>query len=151
MSYEEAALVPLSDELRGSLRMIAPKGCSIRYYKNLYYHAVICYICFISWSFIFFNFLFFCCINHIYQQPRLFYLLFMPSCYIKLLWIRTVHDIYLLMVLCYTFYAITKRRDQQRSMRVGGSLMTMDRRKRKTYEKPHGSKNIKWFAKYKYV
>ena len=41
MSYEEAALVPLSDELRGSLRMIAPKGCSIRYYKNLYYYAVI--------------------------------------------------------------------------------------------------------------
>ena len=38
MSYEEAALVPLSDELRGSLRMIAPKGCSIRYYKNLYHY-----------------------------------------------------------------------------------------------------------------
>ena len=40
MSYEEAALVPLSDELRGSLRMIAPKGCAIRYRKDhiLSYH-----------------------------------------------------------------------------------------------------------------
>ena len=38
MSYEEAALVPLSDELRGSLRMIAPKGCAIRYYYYNYYY-----------------------------------------------------------------------------------------------------------------
>jgi hypothetical protein len=30
-------------------------------------------------------------------------------------------------------------------------LMSNTRRKRKTFEKPHASKNIKWFAKYKYV
>ena len=29
--------------------------------------------------------------------------------------------------------------------------MSKDRRKQMAYEKPHGSKNIKWFAKYKYV
>ena len=70
LSKEEAVLVPLSDELRGSLRTILPKGCAVK--------------------------------------------------------------------------------DQARSMRVSGDLMAQDRRKRKAYEKPHASKQIKWHAKYKY-
>jgi hypothetical protein len=36
-------------------------------------------------------------------------------------------------------------------MRTNGHLNAKDARKRKAFEKPHGSKNIKWFAKYKYV
>ena len=70
LSKEEAVLVPLSDELRGSLRTVLPKGCAVK--------------------------------------------------------------------------------DQARSMRVNGDLMAQDRRKRKAYEKPHASKQIKWHAKYKY-
>lgn len=69
LSAEEAVLVPLSDELRGSLRTILPKGCAVK--------------------------------------------------------------------------------DQARNMRVNGDLTARDR-KRKTFEKPHQSKNLKWHAKYKY-
>jgi hypothetical protein len=41
-------------------------------------------------------------------------------------------------------------KDQARAMRSNGDLMAQDRRKRKSTEKPHGSKRIKWHAKYKY-
>jgi hypothetical protein len=71
LSFEEAVLVPLSDELRGSLRTILPKGCAVK--------------------------------------------------------------------------------DQARNMQVNGDLFAKDRRKQKTFEKPHQSKNIKWHAKYKYT
>ena len=71
LTYDEAALIPLSDELKGSLRTILPKGCAIK--------------------------------------------------------------------------------DQVRTMRLHGDLMTQDRRNRRNIEKPHASKNIKWHAKYKYV
>ena len=70
LTREEAVLVPLSDELRGSLRTLLPKGCAVK--------------------------------------------------------------------------------DQARAMRSNGDLMAQDRRKRKSTEKPHGSKRIKWHAKYKY-
>jgi hypothetical protein len=70
LTREESVLVPLSDELRGSLRTLLPKGCAVK--------------------------------------------------------------------------------DQARAMRSNGDLMAQDRRKRKSTEKPHGSKRIKWHAKYKY-
>lgn len=71
MTFEEAGAIPLTDELRGSLRCLRPKG------SNLY--------------------------------------------------------------------------DQVSKMRTAGDLMDIHRRKRTRYEKPHGSKRIKWVAKYKYT
>ena len=108
MSYEEAALVPLTDELRGSLRKITPKGCVIRYV-----------------------------IRTDSVQIALFF---------------HISNIMITFILMSIFNSVSYvSRDQARAMRTTGSLMSQDRRKRKTFEKPHGSKNIKWFAKYKYV
>jgi nucleolar protein 53 len=71
MTYEDAGHVPLSDELRGSLRTLKPKGSTLKI-----------------------------------QVSR---------------------------------------------MRATGDMMRPDRRKRKTYEKPHADKKIKWIPKYKYT
>lgn len=40
--------------------------------------------------------------------------------------------------------------DQTNAMRANGALMARDRRTRKTKEKPHAGKKVKWVARYKY-